>query len=93
MCARHTNTLLLEDCGYMDLPVLENPITQEKAIRIHISSLRANGGTAILDNLMCCSMITIILALDTSSKSGVTSTLQLVKSKEELSLYCTETLW
>lgn len=92
MCVRHTNILLLEDCGFMDHPVLENPITHEKAIRIHISSLKANGGMDILANLMCCSMITIILVLDTSSRSGVTNTLVQVKSKEELSLYCTETL-
>jgi hypothetical protein len=76
----------------MDLLVLENPTGPERIIRIHISKLKTSGLMDMLDNTTFFSTTTIILALPTSSNFGQTDTLVRVRSREELSLYCTETL-
>lgn len=76
----------------MDLLVLENPTKPERIIRIHISKLKTSGLMAMLDNTTFFSTTTIILALPTSSNYGQTDMLVPVRSREELCLYCTETL-
>lgn len=81
-----------EESGSMDLLELENPITRESITRISMSSLRASGLTDIPASKTSYSTIMTMVALDTTSRSGQTSMLLPVRSKEEWSLLCTEIL-